>query len=44
MKDLGGERVSRGIMKKVEIGNSVTLQLRVEKIVKKSAKISWRER
>ena len=34
-KDVGEERVSGGAMGKLEIGNSVTLQLRAEKMVRK---------
>jgi len=34
-RDVGGERISGGIMGKTEIGNSVTVQFRLEKLVKK---------
>lgn len=36
-KDVGGERLIGSIMGKVEIGNSVTLQLRMEKLKKKGS-------
>jgi hypothetical protein len=37
-RDVGGERVSGGIMGKSEIGNSVMVQFRLEKLVKKEGR------
>ena len=41
-KDVGGERYIGSIMGKVETGNSVTLQLRMEKLVRKNSKVNDR--